>query len=76
MFGSRVTSVSLHNNRLSGSIPPELDDLHYETFDDNVDLHGGALVRQRIQYRRLRIGPGNHSAWIMVGGGWNDHFLE
>ena len=73
--GTKWKSVRTKGTDSTWHSTGEPDDLHYETFGDNVDLHGGALVRQRIQYQRLRI-VGDHSAWLKVGGRWNDHFLE
>ena len=74
--GSKWKSVKTKDADETWETRGRPDNLHYETFGDDVDLHGGALVRQRIQYRRLRLGPGDKSEWLTVGGDWNDHFLE
>ena len=68
---TNVETKGASNWRATGSP----GNLAYHTFGDDIDLHGGALVRQRLQYRRFRM-VGNQSAWLTVGGDWNNHFLE
>ena len=72
--GTKWTDVRIKNEG-PWQTQGEPDDLHYLEFGDDVDLHGGALVRTRIQYQRLRI-VGEQSEWLKKGGKWNDHFLE
>ena len=73
--GTAWVNVKVKGEASTWNTQGEPDDLHYITFEDDVDLHGGAFVRQRIEYRRLRI-VGDHSSWLKKGGDWNEHFLE
>ena len=56
---------------------PDLPDLAFHTLDQDVDLPGGACVKQRLKFKwYIMFGDPSDWDWTGHAGRWNEHYLE